>query len=525
MRKLRVFFSLLLTGMIILGACNLPAGTQAPIETDQPPTETEPPTLTEVPIEPTLTPTLVPLDLSGPPMEVGSKYPYVDGSVLVAVPGGEFTMGHGGEDNPEHIVNISSFWIYRAKVTNSQYAFCVSVGECTPPDLEDNVDYGDLLNANHPVVGVNHPQSAAYCEFVHGRLPTEAEWEKTARGPEGNIYPWGDANPSCDLLNASNCVRKTTSVVDYPQGQSYYEALDMAGNAYEWVADWYSRTYYGASPVDDPLGPELGQRRSVRSNGFISPSYESESARRFSARPEDHRSDLGFRCVVEDPPTYFAPFCELVPTYGQNANNGLPVSDSYSESCPKVGITQNQSCNGRVPVTNVTFSGPADATKSPNGCTPTGDPNLFICGTTGVVSITAGCQQNLPGDPTCPPGFTKEGKICVAQGRPGNCLAGYTYDKVRQCCTTSPGQNTSVELPLCPLGTYYMEDKQACVPYPPQGIVSAVQTIGLLDCTPRGGNGTTPVACINPKQYTDPKACQNAGCTWVTTTRVPYCDY
>ena len=175
MRKLRVFFSLLLTGMIILGACNLPAGTQAPIETDQPPTETEPPTLTEVPIEPTLTPTLVPLDLSGPPMEVGSKYPYVDGSVLVAVPGGEFTMGHGGEDNPEHTVNISSFWIYRAKVTNSQYAFCVSVGECTPPDLKDNVGYGDLLNANHPVVGVNHAQAAAYCEFVHGRLPTEAE--------------------------------------------------------------------------------------------------------------------------------------------------------------------------------------------------------------------------------------------------------------------------------------------------------------------------------------------------------------
>lgn len=500
MRRVHVFFALTIAAMLILGACNLgatpPPDTEAPVEPSQPPAETEPPILTEVPIEPVASPTIIPIDLSGPPMEIGSKYTYVDGSVLVAVPGGEFLMGYGGDDNPIHTVNLSDFWIYRAKVTNSQYALCVKVGECSPPDTNKNPGFSDPLQANNPVVGVTYDQAAAYCSFVHGRLPTEAEWEKTARGPQGNIYPWGDATPSCDLLNAANCVRKTTSVKEYPQGQSYYEALDMAGNVYEWVADWYSRTYYSESPVDDPLGPDYGERRSVRSSAFDSPAYESESARRFSSRPEEARPNLGFRCVVEDP-TYFAPYCEAMVVYGDDAFTGVPVGGNpSSENCPNVDITQNTYCQGRIPVTNVIFTGPADAIRDPNGCDPTANPDLFVCQDPGTVSIQADCTQTFPGDPSCPPGYTQNGNTCEATGRPGECLPGFNFDPVNQCCTAQPGGDASFDLPICPVGTYYLQGQNACVPYPAKGIVSVVETINLVDCTPKPGGGNN--ACEPP---------------------------
>jgi hypothetical protein len=432
-------------------------------------------------------------------MEVGSKFTYVDGSVIVAVPAGPFVMGYGGNDNPEHTVNVSDLWIYRAKVTNSQFALCVNAGQCAPPDANDNPGFIDPLLANNPVVGVTYDQAALYCSFVHGRLPTEAEWEKVARGPDGNIYPWGDAAPTCDLLNAANCVRKTTSVKEYPQGQSYYEALDMAGNAYEWVADWYSATYYGESPADDPLGPGSGNRRSVRSNAFDSPAYESESARRFSAKPDDARPNIGFRCVVQEP-TYFAPYCESAVVYGQDAFSGVPVGGNpSSELCPKIDITQNTYCQGTIPVTNVVFTGLPDATIDPNGCDPTGDSALFVCQKPGTVSIKADCTQTLPGDPSCPPGYTQDGNKCVANGGAGACLPGYNYDPAKQCCTAQAGQGTSFDLPVCPVGTYYVPGKNVCVPYPAKGIVLIVESIGFTNCEPSGGGCQPPSGgCSDP---------------------------
>ena len=509
MRRMHVFFALMIAA-IVLGACNLgaatPTATQAPVDQDQPPTATESPTLTEVPVA---SPTIIPVDLSGPPMEVGSKFTYVDGSVIVAVPGGQFVMGYGGFDNPEHPVNISGFWIYRAKVTNAQYALCVMSGLCSLPDPADNPAYIDPLLGNNPVVGVTYDQAAAYCAFVHGRLPTEAEWEKTARGPDGNIYPWGDATPNCDLANIANCVRKTTSVKEYPQGQSYYEALDMAGNTYEWVADWYSPTYYGESPTDDPLGPDTGKKRSVRSNAFDSPAYEAESARRFSASPNDARSNLGFRCAVQDP-TYFAPYCETVVTYGQDAFTGVPVGGNpSSETCPAIDITQNSYCQGTIPVTNVVFSTVPGATFDSDGCTPTGDPNLFVCQNPGVVSIKADCQQVLPGDPSCPPGYTQNGNKCEAVGGQGACLPGFNYDPAKQCCTAVPGQSASFTLPVCPVGTFYVDTAKACLPYPAKGVVSITEAIGFSACKPND-NSCQPKACSDYKASWDSSKC----CCW-----------
>ena len=139
MKRLNRIFSSLVVGIVLLSACNLgatPEGTSEPGSATQPPVATET-GLTEVPITPT--DTVVPLaDLSGPPMEVGSKFEYVDGSILVAVPGGPFLMGHGGDDNPEHEVTVSDFWLYSAKVTNSQFAYCVAMGKCAPPNTDKN---------------------------------------------------------------------------------------------------------------------------------------------------------------------------------------------------------------------------------------------------------------------------------------------------------------------------------------------------------------------------------------------------
>ena len=136
-------------------------------------------------------------------------WPYVDGSILVAVPGGPFTMGHGGSDNPEHTVTLSDFWIYQAKVTNQQYALCLQAGKCKAPDPIDDFTFKDATHANDPVVGLNYSQGSDYCSFVHGRLPTEAEWEKTARGPQGNLYPWGSNAPVCDLLNLTTASKRS----------------------------------------------------------------------------------------------------------------------------------------------------------------------------------------------------------------------------------------------------------------------------------------------------------------------------
>ena len=183
--------------VILSGCAPKPVATEVPLVAS-PVQETKP--IVPYPTQAVSTVTLTPIVLSGPPMEVGSTFQYVDGSILVAVPGGPFTMGHGGSDNPEHTVTLSDFWIYKAKVVNQQYALCVNAGKCTLPDKIDDFTYADATHANDPVVGVTWAQASDYCSFVHGQLPTEAQWEKTARGPDGNIYPWGNNSPACDLL-------------------------------------------------------------------------------------------------------------------------------------------------------------------------------------------------------------------------------------------------------------------------------------------------------------------------------------
>ncbi|RME48046.1 MAG: hypothetical protein D6791_04300 [Chloroflexi bacterium] len=519
---------LFVSGMafVLLGtACNLQISVPTEVSSPPPVTEALPspssPVTEAVPSPSVTAPEEAPatssplVDTLTLPMEVGSTYLYVDGSILIAVPAGEFLMGRGGADNPLHTVFLDDFWIYRTPVTNQQYAACVAAGQCAPPNLEDNTAYDDPYRANDPVVGVTWEQAAAYCTFVHGRLPTEAEWEKTARGPDGNIYPWGEAAPSCDLANLANCVGTTSDVATHPLGKSYYGALDMAGNTFEWVADWYSPTYYNESPSENPFGPEIGEKRSVRSSGFAADFYLAESARRFFEKPDVHRADLGFRCVVEDP-TYFAPYCEYVTIFG-----GMPgavwseISVSFVETCPDLSISQRQYCGaGDVPLTNVTFTGPVGATIDPDGCTPAGG-NTYVCNAPTTVKICAECSLGGTLDASCPPGYhpSPPSLYCLPdRGLRGECLPGWTYDPATQCCRAEPGTGGTIPVfPLCPAGMYFANPPGGCVPFPAVGTACETLDVTFKACGSHGGNdgGCTLTAndCRKRNLDFDPNRC------------------
>jgi formylglycine-generating enzyme required for sulfatase activity len=471
MKRLRSIYPVCMLLAMLLAAC-APSSTPTGALPVSPavPTVHQTNTLVPFPTTPAPTVTLAPIVLSGPPMQVGSSFQYVDGSTLVAVPGGPFTMGHGGSDNPEHTVTLSDFWIYKAKVVNQEYALCVNAGKCTPPDTIDDFTFGDATHANDPVVGVTWAQASAYCSFVHGQLPTEAQWEKTARGPDGNLYPWGNNAPICNVLNFNNCVGKITEVTKYPQGQSYYKALDMEGNTFEWVADWYNALYYRNGPAQDPLGPDSGKQRSVRSSSYKSKSEQIPASTRFSSVPSDHRRDLGFRCVVIDP-TYFAPVCQSIGSFG---SGNTPLQPD----CPTVNIGLTPVCQkGIVTVTitddhindpNAVVSGVGSCT--PVSVTPGVFPQIYNCSSSTVVTIDSKCIYNASGSVQCAPHYNLniQTGMCDWDGtgtKGEQCLPGQTYDPVNQCCTSQA--NTGTSYLVCPVGSalgFVPPANLACVP-------------------------------------------------------------
>lgn len=477
----RVISGLILFVVMMVAGCTAPATETETATSTEPPSVQVESTATDSPPN-TEVPTLV--AAPGPAMEVGSRYYYVDGTSLVAVPAGEFLMGAEGADNPEHPVTLNDYWIYSTKVTNGQYALCEALSKCTAPNLEDNPIYQDNSRANDPVVGVTYDQAAAYCSFVQGRLPTEAEWEKSARNPDGSLYPWGDTAPSCDLANFNNCTGSTTNVIDYQTAVSFYGVFDVVGNTFEWVSDWYAPDYYANSSEENPQGPESGTTRAVRSSSYASDADQISITSRTTEDPQNHRPDLGFRCVVEDP-TYFAPFCESPLVYGSDAN----AAAQPAETCPVLDITQAPYCAGKLPLTNVKFEGPSDATIDSSNCTPSNDPSLFTCQSPKtVVSITANCQLNVTGNSLCPDGFSQQGNRCVANGGTGQCLDG-TYDSAQGCCQVQNTTDVTSPLTVCPVGTFYSKNENACLAYPVKELVTVTQDVLFAACTTVTGGG------------------------------------
>ena len=216
----------------------------------------------------------------------------------IHVPAGEFAMGFDGgplDAQPMHTVYLDEFWIMQTEVTNAQYAACVAADICTAPSVES---WSDPVFANHPVTGVTWHQANAYATWVGGRLPTEAEWEKAARGTDGRIYPWGNENPSEQYANFNVPLDGTVPVGSYPDGASPYGVLDMAGNAEEWVADWYDPDYYTVSPAHNPQGSETGLLRILRGGSFKQNLNDIRASVRVKALPESKFETAGFRVVM-----------------------------------------------------------------------------------------------------------------------------------------------------------------------------------------------------------------------------------
>ena len=220
----------------------------------------------------------------------------VNGVTMRLVPAGEFTMGSENYDHekPIHTVYLDAFYMDIYEVTNALYKACEEAGGCTPP--QDTSRYDDPKYENHPVVYVDWNQATAYCEWRGASLPTEAQWEKAARGTDGRTYPWGEGI-DCDKANYYSCKGDTTPVGNYESGKSPYGIYDMAGNVWEWVNDWYDSEYYKSSPSANPLGPDSGQYRVLRGGSWGSADYDIPSADRFYYSPVNIRSFVGFRCA------------------------------------------------------------------------------------------------------------------------------------------------------------------------------------------------------------------------------------
>ena len=248
-----------------------------------------------------------------------------DNMPLVYVPAGEFLMGSTDQDpgadtdeKPQHAVFLDAFWISKTEVTNAMFAaFLNEMGNqveekavwlnAAAGDVQviQNQD-GEWLPRHgfedHPVTFVTWYAARAYCAWAGGRLPTEAEWEKAARGVDGRTFPWGD-KIDCTKANYLDCnLAGSLPVGSHPAGASPYNALDMTGNVWEWVSDWHAAETYASFPSENPSGPETGLARVVRGGSWLFDAKHARAANRRSDGPLITKPDYGFRCVFPDSP-------------------------------------------------------------------------------------------------------------------------------------------------------------------------------------------------------------------------------
>lgn len=237
---------------------------------------------------------------------------------MVFVSAGNFTMGSNSghlDEQPMHTVYLDDYWIDRTEVTQDAYAACIGDGACSAPvpydptwttgdpDCNRGAPWG---SGDQPVNCVNWYQSDAYCTWAWKHLPTEAQWEKAARATDARTYPWGEAPPTCAYTvmydqsgEGSGCgLDHTWTVGSKPADASPYGALDMAGNVFEWVNDWYSSIYYSSSPYANPLGPASGVYRVIRGGAWnhIASSFP-RAWSRDNYYPSGWYNNYGFRCA------------------------------------------------------------------------------------------------------------------------------------------------------------------------------------------------------------------------------------
>jgi serine/threonine-protein kinase len=282
------------------------------------------PTETSVPPTPTVEATLVPTEAGDPNFRISEK----DQSEQIFIPAGEFIMGtedidaqhtlNNGVAYPEvpmHIVTLDGYWIDKYEVTNGRYALCVADGGCSAPWVNFSNTreeyYGNPEFVNYPVIMVDWWQSSAFCEWAGGRLPTEAEWEKAARGTDGRKYPWGNNPISGDKVNFcdKNCPREhanpgfddgyadTAPVGSYPNGASPYGVMDMAGNVWEWTS---------SIPKPYPYEPDGSREIEYiyeyiwRGGPWSNGTWWVRSTLRYKSLAKYWYENLGFRCAYSE---------------------------------------------------------------------------------------------------------------------------------------------------------------------------------------------------------------------------------
>jgi formylglycine-generating enzyme required for sulfatase activity len=247
---------------------------------------------------------------------------------MVAVPAGEFIMGMSADEGfkecqrhykdcksegftkeePAHKVYLDAFYIDKTEVSQEDYDKCVAAGKC-----KANHRFEGLTGPRQPVVGVTWDEARSYCSWAGKRLPTEAEWEKAARGTDGRMYPWGNefdgkkanfCDKNCEMDWAQkkwdDGYARTAPVGSYSTGASPYGALDMAGNAWEWVADWYQKDYYSKGPVKNPKGPDAGTNHVLRGGSWSYLAYDLRVSSRIAYGPAYQGNfdyGFGFRCA------------------------------------------------------------------------------------------------------------------------------------------------------------------------------------------------------------------------------------
>jgi len=236
------------------------------------------------------------------------------GGPMCVIPAGEFWMGCNrmededcrDNEKPYHKLMISGFMMDKFEVTAGEYRKCMEDGVCSQPAAIENCNYDDTSAVNHPINCVDWKQADAYCSWAGKRLPTEAEWEKAARGVKGGKYPWGNTESSdCDraVMDYFGCgcgTGGTLPVGSKPGGISPFRVMDMAGNVWEWTSDWYDENYYKDTPVIDPRGPINGLFKVVRGGGWNSTNKKNAlrtSFRNFYYLEDRFSDDLGFRCA------------------------------------------------------------------------------------------------------------------------------------------------------------------------------------------------------------------------------------
>ena len=251
----------------------------------------------------------------------------VDGMVQVFVPDGQFRMGAldskaTDDEKPDHMVTISAFWMDKLEVTNAMYMLCVQAGACEPPAHFRSEKHDNYFNtdeyADYPVIYVTWGDADDYCSWAGKRLPTEAEWERAARGDDFRNFPWGDERPNSGQANFDNLVRDVTRVGSFPAGASPFGVLDMSGNVWEWVADFYDENYYSNSITINPTGPLAsvgpGHRHTIRGGSYQDVERDIRVANRgYANGPNPDASDMdspeyigesspkiGFRCASDN---------------------------------------------------------------------------------------------------------------------------------------------------------------------------------------------------------------------------------